>query len=245
MKTKKTLLAAGLAAFAFMALPALAAANPHLEIEEGGSGHFTLEGGTTQLSTVGEEAVHCESVEGTGEFEGNPSKTGSIEFLLHECESNGFACTSSGQSTGDVAIGPLPFHLVTATRVVGEEEKTVTLEKVDGTLITPNEPDPETGVGQFASLRCAFGLVPVEVRGTGLIGEITEPETGVPSSTLTVNFEELENGSQKFKEVREKEGTYDLEAKFGNGEYETTGLAGETTGTFTEESENTLINTGA
>jgi hypothetical protein len=238
MKTKKTLLAMAAAALALMALPALAAANPHLEIEEGGSGHFEFAGETIQWSTVGGNAFHCESVSGTGEFIGNPSKTGEIEFLFHGCKSSGFACTSSGQSSGDVAVEATTFHLVTATH---EPEG----EKADGILITPKG-HLETGEkGEFINFKCAFGLVSITVTGTGVIGEITEPETNEASSTFKVSFTESSTGVQTYRHISEDANEYDLTAKVGGGEYETTSLVGETTGHFTEESQNKLINTGA
>lgn len=243
MSIKKTMLAAAMAAFAFAALPAFAAAQPVLDIPEGGSGQFSLSGGASELLTESSK-VECTGVTGEGEFEGNPSTTGTIEFSFTGCKSSGTSCGTEKYSTGEIETTPLTFHLVTATDnedVTGQTQN----GPVDAVLITPNEPDPETTTGHFATFRCAFGLVKVEVDGTGVIGAITDPATNGKSNTFEVEFGgDTEATTQTYEHIevngQTSEHTYDLEAKVGSGAFKTALQVGSGKGTFAGGSKNTL-----
>lgn len=216
MSIKKTLLAAAVAAFAFAAMPALAAAE---SVDFSGSTHFSVHGNTTKLVTP-ETSVHCETVEGTGEF--TNESTGTIELTFHDCDAFGglVKCTTSGQSSGTITTTKeLPFHI----------------ETIEGVgpvvLITPNN-------GHFASFKCSF-LASIVVSGSGVIGEITEPGFNEASETATLSFEQSE-GVQKYTTVKGSETEYGLEASINSGEPEPAAQEGEGTLTFAEEGKGTI-----
>jgi len=242
MSIRKTMLAAALAAFAFAALPALAAAQPAVE---GTEPHFTLSGGTTKLTAVdGSSSVHCTGLTGTGEFTGtSPWTTGHVTFNFTGCTSSGTKCGTASASSGEIHVGPVEFHLVTATDVTDPEG-----DPADGILITPNEPDPETGTGNFTEFKCAFGLVKVIVRGTGVIGEIENYDeiTETSQNEIAIDFavHEKENGedTQTYETAHgygDRE--FDLESKVGSGEWKTAVQKGTGTIAFTNETKNKLI----
>lgn len=226
MSIRKTLLTAAVAAFAFAALPALASADIEMDLPE--NDHFTVSGGETTLTTPASE-VKCSSVTGTGEF--TNSQTGTLSLLFHGCKASGTNCTSAGQSAGTIATTPgTTFHLVTAT----DSEKNTK----DGILITPPT-DGETTEGEihhFASFKCAFGLVSIEVWGNGIIGEITSP-TNEARNSFSMNFETV-GGTQKFETTDETGNEdFDLVAYINDPEHtdpQTAGQDGAGSITFTE-----------
>lgn len=230
---KKSMLAACLAALAFAALPAIAAAeetsnpgDPYLEGASPGT-HFTVAGGAGSLNTVGNKFVKCESVTGTGEFEDR--ETGTISLTFHGCKTTlGIKCTTPGEETGTITVGPLPFHLKTIDHpdgVHGNKEE-------PGVLITPDEE------GFFTEFKCSFAGT-VKVRGNGIIGTITDPEEGVASNTATIVFQETETGSgiQTHQKVTNDETEYHLESSFNGAEYEEAAEDATGTLTFGEEME--------
>ena len=221
---KQTMLAAFAAALVTAALPALAAAeetsnpgDPYLDGVTTGT-TFSLEGGEGELNTVGGKFLRCASVHGNGEF--HDAETGTVELTLTGCKTTlGIKCTTPGEETGTIQVGPLPFHL-----------KTVKHEGVEkpGILVTPAEPD-ENGVGAFTEFKCSFAGA-VKVRGNGLIGTITSPEEGVAANTATISFSETESesGVQTHKTItdhnretaEEAPIEYHLETSFNGSEYE-------------------------
>ena len=224
---KRTLLASIVAAFAFVALPALALANPTLDPKGTGSfpTHFTSHGGKTRLQTTN-LGVTCETVTNTGEFENG--QTGWIEFTFHEChdETFGIPCTTGEDPEGTITTGKLYFHLKTVEHGG---------EKSDAVLITPSE-EEKFGKGLFAEFDCSF-LVHVNVVGNGIIGTITTP-TNEESTEATVSFEPAERGVQTHREVTDNPGVeYDLKAVTnGNAEeIETASQEGEGTLTFPDK----------
>jgi hypothetical protein len=240
MSIRKTMLAAALAAFAFAALPAIASAQPAVE---GTEPHFTLSGGTTVLTAVdGSSSVHCTGVTGTGEFEGtSPWTTGEVKFAFTGCTSSGTKCGTASAGTGEITVGPLPFHLVTATDVTGGV--------ADGILIAPEGVALGT-TGNFTSFKCAFGLVTVQVRGTGVIGEIENfaEITKTKQNEIKIDFgvHVKENGedTQTYETVHLpglEDVKFDLESKVGGGEWKTAVQKGTGSIAFTNEAENTLI----
>jgi len=221
MKIGKTMGAVVLAAFACAALPAMASAQPELEI---GGAHFTLEGEHSALITSSSK-VTCTGLTGAGEFEGNPSTSGTVSLSFTGCGSGGTSCGTEAAGSGEVTVEALDFDLVTATDAEGGEA-------TDAMLITPSEPNEE-GTGSFATFKCAFGLVTVEVRGTGLIGKIAAPGTNKESATFEIDFAQHEEElTQTYEAIEGSEGALDLEMKVGSGEWKTAVATGTANGTF-------------
>lgn len=216
MSIKKTLLAAAaVAAFAFMALPALASA-AKVEYE---NPDFSVHGGTIRLVTP-ETELHCESVESvaeTTEFENGEemenekqtSSEGMVRLSFKECTGPfGVNCTTSGQATGTILTTTLPFHIVQDANGIY-------------VLITSNG-------GHFASFKCSF-LASIEVTGNGILGTITKPGVGETSEEATVVYNQNE-GVQEHTEVGGE--TYGLEASTNGGEAEPMALEMTLTVTF-------------
>jgi hypothetical protein len=230
---KKSLLAALVAAFAFTALPALAAANPKLDSPNGEFPvPFTSHGGKTFFETVGGTKVVCEEVENVGEFENG--QTGSVRFHFYGCHDGtfGIPCTTEGLGLeeGEITTTTLPFHLVTANH----EPET---HKEHAILITPN--GEKYGTGHFAEFDCSF-LVHIDVTGNGIIGTITEPATNVASSRAKIVFQAAGTGVQTHRKITGSETEYDLKAVINGNheEAETAAQVGE--GELTFEGEATL-----
>ena len=215
---KRTMLVVATAALAFVALPALAAADPKMELPA--EKHFTVSGGETKLTTTDGSTITCTSGTGSGVFV--EETIGTIQLTFHSCKEStfGFTCTSPGESNGTITTPVLPFHLQTIT---GNETQAV--------LITPNNPNPK-GVGHFATFNCTF-LIHVEVTGTGLIGDITEPY-GTESATFTMNLESASEGHQKHTLVDHNARVFDLHSSKNGGAAITSSLDNESTLHFTE-----------
>jgi hypothetical protein len=225
---KRTLLAALVAAFALVALPALALANPTLDPKGTGSfpTTFTSQGGQTFFETVGGTKVVCEKVTNAGEF--TTGQTGSIRFHFTGCHDGtfGIPCNTSGRGEGEITTTTLPFHLKTV------EHEGV---KSDAVLITPS--GEKFGTGHFAEFDCSF-LVHIDVTGNGIIGTITEPATNTESKEATVVFSAASTGVQTHREVTDNPGVeYDLKAVINSNpeEKETAAQVGSGTLTFPDK----------
>ena len=214
---KKTMLAAIVAAFAFTALPALASAE---KMDLPANPHFSVAGGPATLATTVEGetlAVECESSTGTGEFDNE--RTGHLQLTFHGCadETFGVPCTTPGSPEGTITTTELTFHL----KEVEHEGK-----EGHGVLITPHE-------GHFATFECSF-LFHIEVTGNGIVGTITEPETGVLSNTATLKFSA--DGSNPHRQTHTTvvgdETEYDLKTSVNGGPAETSAETAEGTLSF-------------
>jgi hypothetical protein len=236
---KKSVLAAGLAALAFAALPALASAtypNPYLAEEEVPVANtpFSVETQETptRLATTGGNWVTCEAVKGEGEFE--TAETGWIKLTFEKnCHTKLNLKCGNDPNIASQAIQTekLYFHL-----------KTVDHGGVQtpGVLITPN---PETN--HFATFECSI-VGKVTVTGTGIVGTITSPEKGVPSNTATLSFSQEKEGVQTHRVVTNDTGEtveYDLESRVGGGALETSSQEGEGTITFANGMEPEILTT--
>lgn len=210
MLNRKPILVAILVASAFGTLPALAVADPEIELHEHTS--FTVSGEAASLETEGLK-VTCTSVTGSGKFEN--SQAGTVEFTYHECKGPlGVSCTTSGQSTGTITTTELPFRVKSAT------------EGKWAILISSKE-------GHFSTFKCSE-LVNVVVSGNGVIGIVTSPEPGEESSTITLKFSG-EEGVQAHTTVDGEETEYGLKASTNGGAAEPASLAGESSFSFEGE----------
>ncbi|MFL5898697.1 MAG: hypothetical protein ACJ76D_09595 [Solirubrobacterales bacterium] len=177
MKNKMMLLALGLLALVFAAMPAVASAgtpeidSPSLNI--GKSLSFTSAGGHSELRASGEPTITCTSNVGSGKY--TSKTTGEVSLTFSGCTGNlGFLhpeCHTTGQSNGVIATATSVFHNVYLT-----DAKTT-----PGILVTP----PTGGV--FATIICA-GFSNIEVKGNGVIGDLASPGCGKSSATGTLSF---------------------------------------------------------
>ncbi len=180
-------------------------------IADKGAVTLSMNGSSVSCSAEGEEAA----LTGSGEFDS--STTGRMDLTLHHCKESQFSasCTSPGQEAGTVVMEGLPFRLVYLS------------DGKPGVLFMPNEESE-----QFSTASCVGGLVKVEVRGSGMLGRITQPALGEASLTLTVELNATE-GEQEY--VKTRDGVkYTLESSRNGGKLTPAGLASEPMLTFGE-----------
>ena len=210
--TKRIMLAAAAAAFAFAALPALASAEYHINLSQ----TFSVAGGHAELvaTDVNENTAvfTCTSSSGEGELEGNPSKTGTLRLAFHDCveQATGFQfpCTTSGSPEGTITTEQLSFHLKTV-----EDEG-----KADHGILIKGDPEhAHEGEPVFAEFECF--IIQALVGGNGLLGIVTAPETGETSSSMTFFFRKNEGNPhhQTHQTVVGDETTYNLKSSVNGG----------------------------
>jgi hypothetical protein len=175
MKSKTMLLALGLLALAFSALPAIASAGtPEVDsklLNEGKTLSFTSSGGASELRANSEPAVKCTANSGTGKY--TNKTTGEVELTFTGCTSLfGLECHTVGLANGVITTGTSVFHNVYLT-----DAKTT-----PGVLVTP----PTGGV--FAKFKCAGFGPEVEVKGNGVLGDVGSPKCGETKTTGTLSF---------------------------------------------------------
>jgi len=236
---KRTILAACVAAFGLVALPALAAAepvtnnpgDPFLEgVKEGTK--FTTVGGEMKL-TASLGTIRCQKYAGSGEF--FDPETGSLSIIFEGCTGPlGSVCTSSGLKSGAIKTTTLPFHLKTI-----EHEGTMR----PGVLITPGPEEVSHGK-HFFTFVCGSANK-IVVGGNGLVGTITAPNENEASETATISFSSTESGSptQTHRKVTNDNTEYDLKGSVNGGETQTFALDAEGVITFGEEMKPTLKTT--
>lgn len=172
MKRKFTLLVtAAVAVVAFAAIPAMASAAPTIDFSKPLPLSFSGSGGASVLRAEGLPEVKCSSVDVSGTW--TTDTTGEIKNTFTGCKVLSiFSCTSTGQSTGTIVTGTLPFHL---KYIAG-------FTKTTGVLITP----PANGI--FAQFSCAGGLATAEVKGNGVIGHVSAPACNESSTNATIGL---------------------------------------------------------
>lgn len=220
MNLKNALLALAVAAVAAGALvPQALAATPEIDPE---SGKFPVPGtatsGASVLSLASGVTVSCTS--GTGSGQATSKTTGEGSYILHGCKESTFnsACTTAGQPAGTIKLETLTLHLVYLDH-----------NKKPGVLATP----PASGV--FAKLTCFGGLVTVEVKGNGVLGEITSPKCGETSKTGTVVTEASAHGTQKYRQVEGTGTQYDMSVSLNGGSFQTAATSWVVNGTSLEK----------
>jgi hypothetical protein len=177
MKNRVTLLALGLLALAFSAMPAGASAGaPEIDsaaLNGGKTLSFTSAGGASELRAQNEPTINCTSNKGTGKYTNHT--TGEIELTFSGCSGElGLLhpeCHSTGQASGVITTGTSVFHNVYLT-----DAKTT-----PGILVTP----PVSEV--FTTIICA-GFSNIEVKGNGIIGDLESPTCGGSNTTATLTF---------------------------------------------------------
>jgi hypothetical protein len=190
MTKKMMLLALAAVSAAMFALPAVASAGE--PVIDPASGKFPLTftsaGGHSELRANEEPPITCTSNTGTGKY--TSGTTGEIALTFHGCTTSFFgfpvSCNSAGQPSGTIKTNTSVFHNVYVT-----DAKTN-----PGVLVTP----PTSPAGLYTTIICG-GFASIEVRGNGIIGELTSPKCGaVAQKTATLNFAAT-GSSQTLKKV--------------------------------------------
>jgi len=144
---------------------------------------FSISGGGFYAETF-QRTVSCSGkTTGSGAFENDSHGTVTLE--LHGCTTPYISkanCTSSGAETGTIVTSTLSVDLV---ELPGEAGAGIVLDPL--------------GTDKFAEFVCIGNLVPVVWEG-GVIGEITDPGYGEPSSVWSVAFDAT-GDSQDFTET--------------------------------------------
>lgn len=173
MKNKMMLLALGLLALVFAAMPAVASAGAWEIDSKSLPLTFKTAGEHSELRATNEPTITCTSNHGSGEY--TSKTTGNFELTFTGCTGNlGLLhpeCHTSGQASGVITTAKSEFHNIYLT-----DGKTT-----PGILVTP----PTSGV--FATIICA-GFSNIEVKGNGVVGDLESPKCGASSTTGTLNF---------------------------------------------------------
>jgi hypothetical protein len=195
MKNKMMLLALGLLALVFAAMPAVASAgSPEIDsasLNLGKSLSFTSSGGTSELKANNEPTVTCTSNHGSGRY--TSKTTGELTLTFTGCTSLfGLECHSAGQANGIIVTATSVFHNVYLT-----DAKTT-----PGVLVT----QPTSSA--YTTFACAGFGPTVTVRGN-VIGHLTSPKCGATSSTGTLSFTAT-NGVQTYRQSTATGTVYNL-----------------------------------
>jgi hypothetical protein len=167
----------------------------------------------------GEPTISCRESQGTGKAISTTTSEGVLTMFGCEAELLGIKakCTSEGQSSGTIAIAGTVSHLI----YLDENHTKV------GVLATP----PAGGL--FTKFTCA-GFATIEVKGTGVIGEVTSPKCGATSKQATV-VAQATGSTQKYRQIEETGTFYQLEAATKGGEFKPAGTNWTVTGTSATE----------
>jgi hypothetical protein len=192
------------------------------EVDGGGTEATALAGPSTMTMT-GEPTITCESSSGTGKRISSTTSEGVL--TMFGCHATVFgltiSCTSEGTSKGQIFVQNSVTHLV----YLDENHKKI------GALATP----PASGV--FTKFTCA-GISTIEVKGNGVMGEVTAPKCGEVSKEATVAARAT-GSTQEFRQIEETGTFYELKAATGGGEFKSAGTiwtvkgSSTTTGTLT------------
>jgi hypothetical protein len=196
--------------------PRAIAATPEIDLVSGefpvsAVGH--LVGGS--FSTAEGLTIGCSTSAGTGKATSKTTGEGSYGFTGCKDSIFGSSCTSPGRPAGNILLQGLTMHLVyldhNHTR--------------PGVLTTP----PAGGV--FAKFTCVGGFYTIEVKGDGVLSEITAPKCGATSQVATSVARTLSHGVQEYRQVEETGTVYDMTATVNAGAPQTAGLSASVTAT--------------
>lgn len=194
------------------------AVTPEVDNVSSASAHSPV----SQMTMTGEPTITCETGNGSGVSITTTTSEG--QLLMTGCHITilGFTvnCTSEGQLKGQILIQSSVSHLI----YLDENHTKV------GALATP----PASGL--FTSFNC--GGSTVEVKGNGVIGEVTSPKCGQSAKNATV-VARATGSTQEYRQIEETGTLYQLEAATKGGEFKPVGTnwtvtgASATTGTLT------------
>lgn len=200
MTKKMMLLALAAVSAAMFALPSVASAGePEVHCELSGvkgkvCGKFTSHGLVSVLSTTGNLTVTCSTNTGSGTY--TNTKTGTIKLTFSGCKESifGSSCNSTGSASGVIVTTESVFHNIYLTHT----------KTTPGVLVTP------AGSEHFASFSCFGEASKHVVKGNGVIGHLSSPACGGTSKTLTLDFDAISHGQQRFKTITGTGTPYDL-----------------------------------
>lgn len=214
---------AAMALMAFVGAASASAAEPEYVLESGSFPvNFTSTSGAGVLKTVGGSEVICKKDTNTGKLIN--SKEDEVTVYFEECTAFGFPCTTSGQSSGTIKVGPVKSYLVYP---VGGGTRVLDLLYPSSESFPPAEPPNGATIATFTCV-----LVTVTVRGS-LLGEFGKTNEFSHTNSLILT---QSGGVQAFKEYETESGEVRkayLESKKGGGAYEQAGEG--TTDTLTLE----------
>jgi len=203
-----------------IAIAATSASAVTPEVDGGGTEATGLAGASTMAMT-GEPTVTCESSDAKGTRISSTTSEGIL--LMTGCHTTVFGftvnCTSEGRVKGEILIQASVQHLV----YLDENHTKV------GALATP----PASGV--FTKFVCA-GISSIEVKGNGVLGEVTAPKCGEASKGATV-VATATGSTQTYRQVEETGTFYELKAATNGGEFKPAGT------TWTVKGESTVAGT--
>jgi hypothetical protein len=152
--------------------------------------------GASRMTMSGEPTITCTKSEGSGAAISTTTSEGVLTMFGCTAEFLGIKgnCTSEGQSAGTIAIANTVSHLV----YLDENHTKV------GALATP----PASGL--FTKFTCV-GFATIEVKGNGVMGEVTFPKCGQTSKEATV-VAEATGSTQKYRQIEETGTFYELKA---------------------------------
>jgi hypothetical protein len=199
-----------------IAIAATSASAVTPEVDGGGTRATGLAGASAMVMT-GEPTITCESSDAEGTRISSTTSQGVL--LMTGCHTTVFgltvSCTSGETPKGQIFIQSSVTHLV----YLDENHTKV------GALATP----PASGV--FTKFVCA-GISSIEVKGNGVLGEVTAPKCGETSKKATV-VATTTGSTQTYRQVEETGTFYELKAATNGGEFKPAG----TTWTVNGESE--------
>jgi hypothetical protein len=214
MSKKMMVLALAVASTAMFALPTVASAQSwHLNQTTS----FSVTSFGANVTSTDGTTFTCTSLTGAGTF--STTTGGSMSFVYHGCTGPfGFACTTTGQSSGTIAVS-YTFDGIMVTSTVSTKDP--------GILFTPTGITEPTPGKKLVSEYSCLGIS-IKVFGNGMIGTIHSPAApcGQTASTWGLNFESSSAGHQKDKLWTGTE--YDL-ASTASASHPTTSFDGTTT----------------
>jgi hypothetical protein len=200
-----------------ISVPSAAASTPEVD---GLTGAFaTAHASASTMIVSGEPTISCTTSQGEGEAISTTTATGTL--LMSGCGGTFLGikvnCTSEGRSPGTIAIASSVSHLV----YLDENHTKV------GVLATP----PAGGV--FTKFTCG-GFTTIEVKGNGVMGEVTSPKCGQTANTATV-VASAEGSTQRYRQIEGTGTFYELKAATKNGEFKPAGTNWTVTGSTAVE----------
>jgi hypothetical protein len=217
MKFSRRSAVLGFALLALIATAAPSALAVTPEVDGGGTNVSAHSAGST-MTMNGEPTITCATGFGSGKR--ISSTTGEGELLMTGCHTFVFGfkvnCTSEGKPGGQIVVQNSVTHLV----YLDENHTKV------GALATP----PASGV--FTKFTCA-GISTIEVKGNGVLGEVTSPKCGQTSTSATV-VARATGSTQEYRQIEETGTFYELKAATSGGEFKSAGTNWTVTGKSVE-----------
>ncbi len=203
------------AAMAFVGVTSALAASPEYVLESGVKFPigFKSTSGLGALVNAQGEKITCESDTNEGKIEN--STDDEVTILFHGCKSSILSCTSAGQETGQIKVGPLKSKLVYG---VDESKKVVSDLLYKGTF-PPAKPGPESEV--IATFTCGFTTI--ETRGSVLGSFVKLNEFVHENELVFIQISGEQQSGHEFEWEGKLRQAY-LESKIGSGVWCQTGL---------------------